>query len=253
MLVFPNVNANSPVDPSVKMREYILDNKKSVLETLNNKLEIDAKELKDVSYVIVDRIKIENEVYSKSPDIIYKPLMLRKHTYENNSDVEQQEFFEYSETIQDTFSFGFKETIKVGAKVSAGINIEILSAGVEISTEVSFEANQQWTSTKSTTWKERTTINVPPHSKVEASAFINQGTISDLNYSADVVIIDAYISILLADVGKFTLLPVIVKSPMIGFPKDIITYPITADIDAAMGVNSAVKITQTEINNKPEI
>ena len=67
--------------------------------------------------------------------------MVQEFYYENKDNVEMSYTFEYNESFTDTFSFGFKESIKAGIKTNDEADVMVFKGKAEISVEVGLEAN----------------------------------------------------------------------------------------------------------------
>jgi hypothetical protein len=122
-------------------------------------------------------ITLTNFVY-QTQDPVFAPEMVSERVYENDGDTEISEDFSYSKALEESFTFGFTEGLKVGlqATVSAGLPL-VGEAEVQISGEVSFEANQSWTQTETKTWEVRTTVPVPAHSTTKVQGYVRNAKI----------------------------------------------------------------------------
>lgn len=144
----------------------------------------------DLALVLSNFVLSEQSV-SKGADII------RTDSFLNDSNATVTESFTYSKTEVDTFSFKFAQGLKVGTKaeVKAGLSF-LATAKVEVSGEISFNAEQSWSTQVSETFSDTVAIQVPPHSRVAATATLEtaKGT---YGFTADARVTNSKISVLM--------------------------------------------------------
>lgn len=125
-------------------------------------------------------ITLQDFTYS-TPSIVQTPVVVSTRTYQNDGDTEIQEDFEFSKAMEESFTFGFTEGLKVGAKATAKVGLPLVGESeVELSAEVTFQADQQWTNTETKQWSLKTSVPVPAHSTVKITGFITNAKIDTM-------------------------------------------------------------------------
>lgn len=100
--------------------------------------------------------------------------IISKKVWKNNSPAKITEVIKKSITKTSTFQWGFKESLKIGAKAKFEAKIPFIgSAETEVSTEFGFEANQTWTTTTSETYEISQQITLDSRSAIEVSAWVD--------------------------------------------------------------------------------
>lgn len=106
--------------------------------------------------------------------LLGEPKALLKSTFVNKSDAMDQQTFKHSLTETASFSTSFTEGVKIGAETKLKTKIPFIAEGeVTLSAEGSFSSTQNDTSTQSQAFEFNSTINVPPRSRVVATAMID--------------------------------------------------------------------------------
>jgi len=109
----------------------------------------------------------------------FTPNEVADQTLANNGTTTIDETFSFKKASQDSFKFGFSEGLKVGTKASAKVSLPFVGEGTaEISAELSFNANQEWTKTKAEEWTYSIRVPVPPKSTVQCTGFIKYSKIT---------------------------------------------------------------------------
>ena len=123
-------------------------------------------------------ITLTNFVY-QTQDPVFTPEIVSERVYDNNDgDTEISEDFSFSKALEETFTFGFTEGLKVGLEATLKTGLPMVAEGeVTLSGEVTFEANQSWTQTETKTWEVRTTVPVPAHSTTRIRGYVRNAKI----------------------------------------------------------------------------
>jgi hypothetical protein len=123
-------------------------------------------------------LTLQDFTYS-TPDVAQVPVIARTATFQNDGDETAQEDFTFTKTITESFTFGFTEGLSVGTKASGKIGLPLVAEGeLELHADVTFEANQQWTTTESREWSSQTTVPIPPHQTVKVTGFVTNANIN---------------------------------------------------------------------------
>lgn len=131
--------------------------------------------------LLIPAIRLEAKLYGftlERPDPFVPTKKDFADSYEiaNNGTTTIKRTIEISETVTETFSFGFSEKLEICATVSAEVNVGVPlvaegKTSLELSTTLSFEAHQDWTTAKEKTFKMTYELEVPPHTTAHISAW----------------------------------------------------------------------------------
>ncbi|HEX5155519.1 MAG TPA: ETX/MTX2 family pore-forming toxin [Parafilimonas sp.] len=109
----------------------------------------------------------------------FTPNEVADQTLINNGTTTVDETFSFKKASQDNFKFGFSEGLKVGTKASAKVKLPFVGEGTaEVSAEITFNANQEWSKSNAEEWTYTTRIPVPPNSKIRCTGFIKYSNIN---------------------------------------------------------------------------
>ncbi len=109
----------------------------------------------------------------------FDPQMVSERTFVNNGSTTIEDTFSFEETTTDTFSYGFTQSLMVGATVSGKVNLPVVAGGeVSLTTSITLGANQQWTESRSRTWKDLVKVPVPANSSVVVRGFVTTASLS---------------------------------------------------------------------------
>jgi hypothetical protein len=126
-------------------------------------------ELSDVTY------RLTAIDYDKSKEPPIEPNSLVTKEFKNDSDAVIHSQFQQSEQSTDSFKWAITEGLKIGAsaKFQAGVPL-IGQAEANLSTELALGASQESTVTKTHTWSETVTIDIPPKHSIKCSIVLNE-------------------------------------------------------------------------------
>ncbi|MGR0482725.1 MAG: ETX/MTX2 family pore-forming toxin [Candidatus Electronema sp. V4] len=123
-------------------------------------------------------ITLQDFTYS-TPDVVPMPVEASIRIYQNDGDTEIQEYFEFTKTMEESFTFGFTEGLKVGTKATAKVGLPLVGESeIALSAEVMFQSDQYWTQTETKGWALKTVVPVSAHSMVKITGFINNAKIN---------------------------------------------------------------------------
>lgn len=109
----------------------------------------------------------------------FNPMVIAQSVFTNPTNAEITEQFSYSKTLTDTFMFKFTEGLKIGTSAKFKAGLPLVGEGeVAVSGEVSFGAEQQWTSTESKTWTASLSIKIPAQQRIRVTASLSLAKIT---------------------------------------------------------------------------
>ncbi|NOT83717.1 MAG: ETX/MTX2 family pore-forming toxin [Methylococcaceae bacterium] len=101
------------------------------------------------------------------------PVIAFDQTLTNHSNVQDSSTVSFTRSETASFSFGFKEGLKIGTKAKVKVGIPLIADGeAEVSGELTFDANQQWTTSNTQSWSASETVNIPPNSTLRVQGII---------------------------------------------------------------------------------
>jgi hypothetical protein len=119
-------------------------------------------------------------------------------TYYNGTDITQSgPTFAYNTTSQQSFTWSFTESLKIGVEVSATVGLPGDSATAKLSVELGLSATQAKTVQNTQTWSVSCPILIPAHTAVTLSMVIS-GQSYDTTWTADVRL-QGYVNVWLND------------------------------------------------------
>jgi len=142
--------------------------------TLKNKLDASAMKVTsiDMDKITFTLLTIDYEDM-KNPAISPKSLVTKE--FENKSNAVLHSSFSVSEQVADSFKNSFTEGLKLGAgmKFSAGVPL-IGKAAVNVSVELSLSSTQESSTTRTNSWTDTETIDIPAREMIRASFVLDQ-------------------------------------------------------------------------------
>jgi hypothetical protein len=202
------------------------------------------------------------------------PELLDSSSFENDTSVQDSQVVRLSGTNTASFSTSFTEGIKIGAETKVTSKIPFLAEGqVTLSAEGSFSSTQNDSSTQSQTFEVVNTINIAPHTRVEASLLISslqyKGKLSakvqvagqlriafgDTHFAVDIA--DVFKAIKSRPPGSFILKDdrttyTFTDGELALFEvteTNEVLYRVTAAIDAKFGASQIVKVKEFDITS----
>jgi hypothetical protein len=115
-----------------------------------------------------------------------KPPLVQNHVFRNNGPEPQRHTLTYTFSDEQEFQFAFTEGLTAGIKVSATAKVPVGEAGVEVSGEFSFTAEQRWTYRSATNMTQSAEIIVPPNTSLEVKAIATYGA-TNAQFTADAI------------------------------------------------------------------
>ncbi|WP_026607982.1 ETX/MTX2 family pore-forming toxin [Methylocapsa acidiphila] len=121
----------------------------------------------------------------------FKDLVAHEETYVNASpDDPLEATFAYEYSRQDGQSFKFTEGLKIGTKVGLKAKLPLIGeSNVEINAEVSFSAEQSFTTTETSRWSFSEKVTVKPNTAVKVTGFIQIAKL-DAPFTCHVKVLD---------------------------------------------------------------
>ena len=173
-------------------------------------------------------------------DPVFTPEMVSERIYENDGDTEITEDFSFNKATEESFTFGFTEGLKIGLKATVKAALPLVGESeVEVSGELTFEANQSWSKSETKTWEIKTTVPVPPHSTTKVTGYIQNANI-DADFTATVRATKGKVlTWFLLNDGTYTETPI----PLVVLlTDDERTLPVGGRFDGVEGVNAYTKV-----------
>lgn len=122
-------------------------------------------------------ITLQDFTYS-TPEVVQTPMVVDTRTYQNDGDTQVLDEFSFTKTVEESFTFSFTEGLTVGTTATAKVGLPLIGESeVELSAEVTFQAEQQWAKTETHEWSLKTTVPIPAHSTVKITGFITNAKI----------------------------------------------------------------------------
>jgi len=122
-------------------------------------------------------ITLQDFTYS-TPDIVKTPIVVDSRTFQNDLDISEQQEFTFDKELAETFTLSFTKGLSVGAKATAKVGLPLLGQSeVELSTQITFQAEQQLSKTETHRWTLRTPVEIPPRTTVKVTGFITNAQI----------------------------------------------------------------------------
>lgn len=116
-----------------------------------------------------------------------KPIEASTRTYQNDGDTEILEEFAFTKALEESFTFGFTEGLKVGTRATTKIKLPLIGESeIELNAEMSFDASEEWTRRETKEWSLKSTVPVPPRSTVKVTGFISNARL-DTTFSGQAV------------------------------------------------------------------
>lgn len=150
---------------------------------------------KTVVYVLAPEYELSKMTYESLLAIDQTPSSIDSTEYRNDSPTTDSQTWVTSKTTTDSFTYGFEEGIELGVTASFDVKIPFVGGGgVELSTNLSFKANQETTKTDERTWSVSTTINMPPYTLTKATLLLYEDMFNT-RYHAHVTIIGGTLAV----------------------------------------------------------
>lgn len=184
-------------------------------------------------------ITLRDFTYS-TPEVVQRPIVASTRTYQNDGNTEITDEFQFTKTMEESFTFRFTEGLKVGTKATASIGLPLVGESeVELSAEITFQADEEWSKTETKEWTLRTTVPVPPHSNVKVTGFITNAAI-DATFSG---VAKATRGLVLTwfrmEQGGYTEFPV----PLVVLlPESQRTVPLSGSFRGVEGINAYTRV-----------
>jgi hypothetical protein len=108
--------------------------------------------------------------------------------YDNDTDAEQREEFEYENSTEQTFSWSMTETLSIGIEISATEGVpEVASSTQKFTINFSLSSTQTTSHSEKKVWTVKTPVVVPARKSVKCTMVINTEGY-DLDFTADVLV-----------------------------------------------------------------
>lgn len=115
-------------------------------------------------------------------------VVLRENTISNDSPATVTKGFDYSKEVTDTFAWHITGGLKVGGGAKATVGLPLVGEGeINTSVELSVEGGSVTTHSETVTWKDSTSVEVPPYTDIHVRATISTGTVSDVSFKGHVI------------------------------------------------------------------
>ncbi len=106
--------------------------------------------------------------------------------YDNSTNVQQSEVFEYTASSTQEFSWSITESLSVGVQISTNVGVpELADLTVQDTLTLSLSSTQKQTMSQSKSWTVNTTVLVPPESSLKCDMVVNNQSYS-INFTATV-------------------------------------------------------------------
>lgn len=113
------------------------------------------------------------------------PTVLQELTIPNDSDATVTAGFDYSKESTDTSEWHITAGVKATAGASGKAGVPLVAEGeVSASVELDFEYGYNNSHTDTVTWANHTTIEVPPHARIQAEAILTTGSVTNAPFTA---------------------------------------------------------------------
>ncbi len=231
----------SQTDLANNLKNWIMSNQEKVLPIIRSILKTSLIKKINLATVKLNEIKLTN--FDFEPFEWFSSITLvYNQELKNDSSAELLTKFSYRESTQNTFSFGFKEGLKLGTKASFKAGIPLVGAGeVEVSGEISFDATQQWTDTSTKEWAVDMTVAVPARKTIDAKFMLNSGT-GQPKFTATATAVDGLVTCIIT-IGKM-FIPVTFPLGSITFDDAAKAAKLSGVLDASIGLNSYVELVE---------
>lgn len=171
------------------------------------------------------------------------------------SDSEVSQKVSFSKKKDETFSWGFEESLTVGMKTEVEAGIPLLGAGkLELSAELELGAKQEWETTESYEYAYEGEIKIAPNERVTVKGVINWGTIPERRFTMESIvegtvqgkkIPNTYLKPIFQSLN-----PVVTKLYNIPGNNEAIKMQIRGTVSGKAGISTSTTVTSTDPTGK---
>jgi hypothetical protein len=117
--------------------------------------------------------------------LVKRPVVARETVFLNDAGSTLHRTFEYDKQITDSYKWQVNAGLKLTAGATVTVGLPLVASGeVTTSAEISLEGGSETTHDEVVEWKDSTTIDVPPNTRLRAVATVATGSFADVPFTA---------------------------------------------------------------------